>query len=232
MIDFDAFEVLTFDCYGTLIDWESGILAALGPIFDAHGVAPKPGEALELFGALESSIEAGAYREYRVVLMRVLEGLGKRYGFSPSPSQLESFASSVGGWPAFPDTPGALRAFESRYKLAVISNVDDDLFSHSARRLGVSFDWVVTAQQVRSYKPSLENFRRAFQRIGIPPERILHVAQSLFHDIAPAKRLGLSTVWVNRRHGVAGLGATPPARAEPDLEVPDLNTLVQRAGLA
>lgn len=231
MIDFDAFDVLTFDCYGTLIDWESGILAALAPVFDAHRVSPEPDQTLELSGELETVVESGEYVAYRVVLMRVLEGLGAHLGFSPSARELEAFSTSVRDWPAFPDSPGALHVLKSRYKLAVISNIDDELFAHSARRLVVPFDWVVTAQQVRSYKPSLENFRRAFERIGVPPARILHVAQSLFHDIGPARRLGLSTVWVNRRHGKQGFGATTPAHAEPDLEVPDLQTLAQRAGL-
>jgi 2-haloacid dehalogenase len=232
MIDLDAFDVLSFDCYGTLIDWERGILAALAPIFDAHGVVLNPDATLELFGELESAVEAGEYVAYRVVLMRVLEGLGVRLGFLPSARELETFSTSVRDWPAFPDSPGALRRLKSRHKLAIISNIDDDLFAHSARRLEVPFDWVVTAQQIRSYKPSLENFRRAHERIGVAPARILHVAQSLFHDIAPARRLGLSTVWVNRRHGKPGAGATPRAHAEPDLEVPDLQTLAQRAGFA
>jgi 2-haloacid dehalogenase len=190
MIDWDAFDVLSFDCYGTLIDWESGILAALAPAFEAHGVSLESNETLEAFGRLEAAVEAAEYVEYRVVLRRVLEGLGMQLGFSPSARELEAFSTSVRDWPAFPDSVDALRRLKSRYKLAVISNVDDDLFSASARRLEVPFDWVVTAQQVRSYKPSLENFRRAFERIGVAPERILHVAQSLFHDIEPARRLG------------------------------------------
>ena len=107
------------------------------------------------------------------------------------------------------------------------TNIDDDLFAYSARRLGVDLDWVITAQQARSYKPSLNNFRLAFERTGLPPGKILHVAQSLFHDIAPAKSLGLSTVWVNRRHNKPGAGAKPPAEATPDVEVPDLATLAR-----
>jgi 2-haloacid dehalogenase len=231
MIDFDAFEVLTFDCYGTLIDWERGILAALTPILDAHRVSIDPQATLELFGALETKAEAGVYADYPIVLRRVLQGFGERLGFSPSASQLAAFSASIRDWPAFPDSPDALRALASRYRLAVISNIDDESFAHSARKLEVAFDWVVTAQQVGSYKPALENFHRALERIQVPRERVLHVAQSLFHDIKPAHGLGLSTVWVNRRHGMGGFGATPPAQAQPDLEVPDLATLVKRAGL-
>jgi 2-haloacid dehalogenase len=231
MLNFEQFEVLTFDCYGTLIDWESGLWAALSPIFANHRVTVALDSALELYGELESEAERGPYRDYKVVLRTVLEGLGSRLGFTPTPDELERFAVSVKEWPAFPDSPRALRALKTKYKLAIISNIDDDLFASSAQRLQVPFDWVITAQQVKSYKPSLNNFRVAFERLGLPQSRILHVAQSLFHDIAPAKTLGLATVWVNRRHGKAGSGATPPAQAQPDLEVPNLQSLAQRIGL-
>jgi 2-haloacid dehalogenase len=231
MLNFEQFEVLTFDCYGTLIDWESGLWAALSPIFANHRVTVALDSALELYGELESEAERGPYRDYKAVLRTVLEGLGSRLGFTPTPDELERFAVSVKEWPAFPDSPRALRALKTKYKLAIISNIDDDLFASSAQRLQVPFDWVITAQQVKSYKPSLNNFRVAFERLGLPQSRILHVAQSLFHDIAPAKALGLATVWVNRRHGKAGSGATPPAQAQPDLEVPNLQSLAQRIGL-
>ncbi len=228
MIDPAAYEVLTFDCYGTLIDWEQGILNALLPIAAACGATVEPEAALVLFGRLESQVEAGPYVEYRVVLTRVLEGLGAKFGFKPTRAERETFAQSVADWPAFPDSAEALRALAKRYKLAVISNIDDDLFQHSASKLGVKFDWIVTAQQARSYKPSEKNFLRAFERITVPRSRILHVAQSRYHDIAPAKRLGLSTVWVNRRQGKPGEGATPLSDAAPDLEVPDLATLARQ----
>jgi len=231
MIDLDSFDVLSFDCYGTIIDWERGILAALEPVFDAHGVLLPSKETLELFGEFESRLEGGEYMEYRVVLQRVLDAFGARLGFTPSSGEREAFALSVSDWPPFPDSSRALKALHTKYKLAIISNVDDDLFAHSARRLDMTFDWIITAQQVRSYKPSLQNFHRAFERIGVPRARQLHVAQSLFHDIAPAKSLGLSTVWVNRRKAKGGTGATPPASATPDLEVPDLETLASHANV-
>ena len=230
MIDFDSFDVLSFDCYGTIIDWERGILAALEPIFDVHAVSLGSTETLKMFGEFESRLESGEYMEYRVILQRVIDEFGERLGFVPSASEREEFALSVSEWPPFPDSSRALKALQTKYKLAIISNVDDDLFAHSARRLEMTFDWIITAQQVRSYKPSLQNFERAFERIGVPRSRQLHVAQSLFHDIAPAKSLGLSTVWVNRRKG-KGSGATPPASATPDLEVPDLETLARHANV-
>jgi len=231
MLNFDGFEVLTFDCYGTLIDWETGIWGALGGILAGHHVNVTPEQALELYGELEAQAERGAYRDYKSVLRTVLEGFGARFGFAPTASELQRFAASVKDWPAFPDSPRALQALKRKFKLAIVSNIDDDLFAFSAQRLQVQFDWVITAHQVKSYKPSLNNFRFAFDRIGVPQAKILHVAQSLFHDIAPAKTLGLATVWVNRRHDKAGSGATPAAQAQPDLEVPDLQSLARTIGL-
>ncbi len=231
MLNFDRFEVLTFDCYGTLIDWETGLWDALGPILADHRVTVSPDRALELYGALETEAERGPYQDYRSVLRTVLEGLGSRLGFTPTPAERERFAASVKDWPAFPDSPRALQALKTKYKLAIVSNIDDDLFAFSAKKLQVEFDWIVTAQQVGTYKPSPNNFRVAFERIGVPPSRILHVAQSLYHDIAPARSLALASVWVNRRHGKAGSGATPPAQAQPDLEVPDLQSLARTIGL-
>lgn len=231
MLQWDDFEVLTFDCYGTLIDWETGILETLRPIFAAHRIELIRDRALELYGELETEVERGAYREYKTVLRSVLEGLGARFGFVPTADELTRFSMSVKDWPAFPDSAPALQALHRKYRLAIISNIDDDLFAFSARRLQVAFDWIITAQQAKSYKPSLSNFRLAFERIGVPQRRILHVAQSLFHDIAPANVLGLSTVWVNRRHDREGSGATPAAQARPDFEVPDLRTLAVTVGL-
>ncbi len=227
MLNFDDYAVLTFDCYGTLIDWETGIWAALQPILAAHGVSIAPDSALELYGTLESEAERGDYMTYKAVLRTVLHGFGARLGFAATEAELDSFAHSVADWPAFPDSPAALAKLHTKYKLAVVSNVDDDLFAHSARRLGVNFDWVITAEQVKSYKPALPHFHEAFQRTGLPRAQILHVAQSLFHDIVTAKSLGLSTVWVNRRHAQGGSGATPPTEATPDLEVPDLAALAR-----
>ena len=231
-MNFGSFDWLTFDCYGTLIDWESGILAALRPLLLRHGVAIDDEETLGLFASVESSVEADRYRPYREILAEVVDGFGRELNFAPSDSDRESLAESVIDWPPFADTVQALETLKGRYRLAVISNIDDDLFAHSERKLGVEFDEVVTAQQVGSYKPSLENFSVAFRRLGRGPDGILHIAQSLYHDIAPARLLGLSCVWVNRRAGKTGPGATAPATAEPDLEVPDLKTLTELMGLA
>jgi 2-haloacid dehalogenase len=232
-IDFGAFEALTFDCYGTLIDWETGILAALRPVLLAHGVAGasvSDDALLERFGAHESAVEAGPYRRYREVLGEVLGRLGSDLGFVPAAGESAAFGASVGEWPPFPDSSAALASLQRRLRLGVITNCDDDLFAASAERLGIAFDWVVTAQQVHAYKPNLRNFEVAFGVLGLPRDRILHVAQSLFHDHVPAKALGLTTVWVDRRGGRPGGGATPPAPdVAPDLTVPDMATLASLA---
>ena len=183
-------------------------------------------EILEHYATFESEAEAGEFAGYRTILKTVVKKFGTRFGFSPTEEELEDFPDSMRNWVPFEDTVNALESLASHYKLAVISNVDRDLFSYSAQHLKVPFDWVITADQVGSYKPSLRNFEFAFDKLGARPTRILHVAQSLYHDHVPAKQLGLATVWVNRRRGLAGGGATPSATASPDLEVPDLRSLV------
>ncbi len=163
--------------------------------------------------------------KYKDILRQIVERFGHRLGFIPTPSELDCLVDSLGDWRPFPDTVSALQALKEKFKLAAISNIDDDLFASSAKLLKVEFDWVITAEQAKSYKPSLEVFQFALRKIGVPPARVPHVAQSLYHDIAPARRMGLATVWVNRRRGREGFGATPPASAHPDLEVPDLTAL-------
>lgn len=226
MLNWNDFRVLTFDCYGTLIDWESGILNALKPVFIAHQVKISQDDALALFGELESAEEQD-YKPYFRVLENVLAEMGKRLGFQPSRDELRAFGQSVADWQPFPDTVDALYRLKQKYKVCVLSNVDDDLFAHSARKLQVVFDDVITAQQCKSYKPSLNNFRVAETRVGVPKTEWLHVAQSLFHDIAPAKQLGLNTVWVNRRWNKPGSGATVPTEATPDVEVHTLMELAE-----
>lgn len=230
-LDFDAFDVLTFDCYGTLIDWEAGLLAAMRPPLAAHGLGVDASDdhLLEVFARHEAEAEAGPYRPYREVLADVLTVMIRHGGAEPTPEELAAFGGSVADWPAFPDSAAALARLHGRFKLGVITNCDDDLFAASEARLGTKFDWVVTAQQARRYKPNPRGFELMFERVGLPPARILHVAQSLFHDHVTAKRLGLSTVWVDRRGERPGSGATPPAEATPDLRVPDMATLADVA---
>jgi 2-haloacid dehalogenase len=228
-IDFSNYDALTFDCYGTLIDWETGILTGLRLVLVAHDVERGDDELLEAYARHEARLEAGPYLPYREVLAGSLRGLAEELGFTPSDDEVLGFSRSVGNWPAFGDSAEALQQLEQRFRLGVITNCDDDLFAASNRRLGVEFDWIITAQQAQSYKPALRNFELAFERIGVARERILHVAQSLFHDHVPAKQLGMTTVWINRRAGREGFGATPPASAEPDLSVPDMRTFADLA---
>jgi 2-haloacid dehalogenase len=235
MMDLGDNEVISFDCYGTLIDWESGIVSGLRPVLENHGVEATNDEILDLHAQTEHKLQAtskrGGYVKYRDVLGEEVREAGKRWGFEPDPSEIRALPDSLRHWRPFPDTVAALRALKERYKLAIISNVDDGLFALTACHLEVEFDWIITAEQAGTYKPSSNNFEVALERIGVAPDKLLHAAESLFHDIVPAKELGLSTVWVNRRAGKEGSGATPQARAEPDLEVPDLRTLVSAAGL-
>jgi 2-haloacid dehalogenase len=227
MLDFSRYSTLTFDCYGTLIDWETGIVNALEPLLERYAIELNDDALLELFGELESDIEAGPYLPYREVLATVATRLGERLGFTPTAEECAAFGDSVGDWPPFPDTVSALQELARHFKLVIISNVDDDLFARSAEHLGVEFHAVITAQQVGSYKPNRRNFEFALRKLAIPQEQILHVAQSLFHDIEPANAAGFTTVWVNRRHDRSGFGATPPASATPALEVPNMATLAQ-----
>ena len=228
-IDYRTFDALTFDCYGTLIDWEAGLLAGLRTFLDPVGVTASDDEVLDRYAATEAELERGPYLTYREILGRCLTAVGAAYGHVPTTADVDAFGGSVADWPAFPDSAAALTRLATRFKLGVLTNCDDDLFAASNRRLGVTFDWVVTAQQARGYKPRIANFELAFKRIGLPRRRILHVAQSLFHDHVPAKQLGLTTVWIDRRHGRPGSGATPPAAARPDAVFTDMASFAEAA---
>ena len=229
MLNFAQYRLVSFDCYGTLIDWETGIFSALRPILAAHGKTIADAELLRLYAELESEAQQGEFHPYREVLQSVVRGFGKHLGFNPTDSQIRSLPESLASWTPFPDTIAALGKLKQRYKLAVISNVDDDLFAPTARRLQIPFDYVITAQQARAYKPSLQMFKPAQQRTGVAPGQWLHVAQSVYHDVIPARSLGISTVWVkkkkNRPSTRPGSGAAKAATAQPDLEVPNLETL-------
>ena len=217
---YEDFDVLTFDCYGTLIDWESGIVAATRFQLGDAAASIADEDLLAAFAAVEHEAEV-PYKSYREVLALSLRGMGERLGVAVGDAQAAGFGSSVGQWPAFPDSGDALRRLQERFKLAVITNCDDDLFAQSERPLGVSFDYVITAQQAGSYKPDHANFLLAFERIDEPRDRILHVAQSLFHDHVPAKALGMKSVWIDRRQGRGG-GASIEVVSHPDATFPSM----------
>ena len=206
-IDASKYATLTFDCYGTLIDWESGITGYLQPLLARYDVHVIDEFLLEAFAELEPQLQAegGAYRE---VLARLLQRLGERLAFQPKPEELAGFAGSIAHWPAFDDTVEALAALAGHFELAVVSNIDDDLFAHSAKHLQAPFAHVVTAQQAQAYKPNPKVFDLALSQVKAP---VLHVAQSRFHDIVPATAAGLDTVWINR----PSKGAAKPVQASP-----------------
>jgi 2-haloacid dehalogenase len=205
-----SFEVVSFDCYGTLIDWESGILAAMQPVIARHELVAGPDDVLLAYARAESAVEAGPYKPYREVLRRTFAAMAKDLGFAPQAGELETLVEALPSWEPFPDTVAGLRALQAMgHRLAVISNVDDDLFAGTARVLQVQFDAVVTAAQARCYKPGEAIFARAFEVMGVAPSRMLHAASSRYHDIVPAKRLGMQTVHVVRDGGRGSVGATP-----------------------
>jgi 2-haloacid dehalogenase len=229
MRDFAEFQVLTFDCYGTLIDWESGLFAALRPILARHGKNLSDARLLELYGELEAREEQGEFRPYREVLQSVVRAFGQRLQFSPTEAECRALQDSVADWKPFADTVPALGQLKAHYRLGILSNIDDDLFAATGKKLEVKFDLVVTAQQAGAYKPSQKFFRVAQERTGVSPEHWLHVGQSIYHDVIPAQALGLSTVWVKRPSPRMGVGAVKAAAGKPDWEVPDMKTLADLA---
>ena len=237
MPDVTKFNTLTFDCYGTLIDWERGIIAELRPWLDRNGRRDLDDNAiLEIFGTTEAACEAetpGAL--YPEILAAVHRRLADIWGIKASAAEAAEFSQSVGRWPAFADSATSLQYLKRYYKLVILSNVDRASFARSNEKLGVAFDRIITAQDVGSYKPSLRNFEYALadleRTFGTRKMDILHTAQSIFHDVVPARAVGLSTMWINRRKAVGGWGATPAPQAEgaatrPDLEVASMADFV------
>ena len=220
MGEFERFRALSFDCYGTLIDWEAGIAAELEPWARHHGITAGRDDLLAAFAGAETDVQ----REqpsllYPKVLELVLDRIAARYAANATPAEREAFGASVGNWPAFPDSPDALTRLKRRYRLIILSNVDRRSFAASNERLGVDFDLIVTAQDVGAYKPSPASFPAllaAIPTIGVDRDELLHVAQSLYHDHEPARAVGLPSVWIDRRHGQDGFGATPAPRSIDD----------------
>jgi len=232
MLSFEPFTHLSFDCYGTLIDWESGILDAVSPALRDQGVELSDADILSRYAYWEAELESDdPFRTYREILCGVWENMVREAGLTMESSAPTLIVDSLPKWRPFPDTIDALARLASRFKLVILSNVDDDLFAETSESLPVDFAAVITAEQVGSYKPSLDNFRFALSRLGIESGQLLHVAQSIYHDHVPAKQLGWSTVRINRASARPGVGVAPSATAQPDLEVPDLASLADRAGV-
>jgi 2-haloacid dehalogenase len=234
-MNLSSFKVLSFDCYGTLIDWESGIVTALQPLIRRAKVSLGDEIILTRFAAYESAQQAATPdMRYAELLSMVHARLAKDWGVSDDVAEDRRFGASVGDWPAFPDTVAALRALQERYRLVILSNVDRDSFRSSNDRLGITFDGIHTAQDVGSYKPDPRNFSWLVDRLaeqGFEKSDILHVAQSLYHDHAPANAIGLASAWIDRRRDAAGWGATmpPPADVRYDYRFESLAALAEHA---
>jgi 2-haloacid dehalogenase len=222
MMKLTDFEALTFDCYGTLIDWEAGMLASLEPLAARSGRARSRQEILEAYAAHEHVQELSTPgMKYSQLLAVVYKRMAENWGAPAAWDECVAFGRSLRDWPAFPDSAEALRYLKGHYRLYVLSNVDNESFSYSNAKLGVQFDGVMTAEDIGSYKPSLRNFEYLLERLasqGIRREQILHVAQSLLHDHKPANELGLASCWINRQHDRAGFGATGNPGAMPRLD--------------
>src|SRR5687767_10185537 len=204
------YDVLTFDCYGTLVDWERGIADAFAGAARGDGVALDRAALLAAYHEIEPVVQAERYRAYREVLALTARRVAERVGWRMAAGRETFLPESLPAWPAFPDTNGALRRLaEAGHRLAILSNVDDDLLAGTLRHLDVSFEFVVTAQQVGAYKPAPAHFEAARKRIG--GARWLHVAQSYVHDIVPARRLGIPSAWINRKREPARGAGRPDA---------------------
>jgi 2-haloacid dehalogenase len=227
------FSALTFDCYGTLIDWETGISEALAPWLVRAGVSLGRDQILAAFAEAESAQQAATpSMRYPELLAAVHRGLAERFGIAPDPKAAENFGASVGTWPAFADSADALAYLKQRYRLVILSNVDRALFAQSNASLGVTFDAVYTAEDIGSYKPDPRNFGYLLGHLaeqGIGKEQILHTAESLHHDHIPAKRIGLATCWIHRRAGKEGHGATrvPDTAVQPDFRFESLAAMAE-----
>jgi 2-haloacid dehalogenase len=217
------FKVLTFDCYGTLIDWETGIWNALQPLISAGGLKLDREEALARFGKLESELEeTGPSLRYSTLLAAVHARLARDLGVNIHADLNERFGGSVPDWPAFPDSAEALAYLKRHYRLVILSNVDRTSFAASNRKLGVTFNAIYTAEDIGSYKPDPRNFAHLLAHLeadlGLKPGDVLHTAQSLFHDHVPAERVGLARAWIDRRFGMAGSGATQIPANQPKVD--------------
>jgi 2-haloalkanoic acid dehalogenase type II len=213
-MDLSRIQALSFDCYGTLIDWETGIWEALQPWVARTSLQLDREALLAQFGGVETIVETQQPDlRYPLVLAETLRRMAENLGVDVTDDELAAFGASVGNWPAFPDSAGALRRLRERFKLIILSNVDRASFAKSNTKLGVDFDLIITAEDVGAYKPSQRNFDRLFAEIGsigVSKDDLVHVAESLFHDHGPAQANHLASVWIHRRHAKEGSGATHP----------------------
>jgi 2-haloacid dehalogenase len=228
------FKALTFDCYGTLIDWETGILSGLRLLVEKADITLTRDQILEIFAQNESAQEVETpAMPYSQLLSIVYKRIARTWGVAVTNEQANSFGASIPDWPEFSDSVSALQYLKKHYKLVILSNVDRISFRASNTRLQVAFDAVYTAQDIESYKPSPRNFeymlRRLRQDFALEKTDVLHTAQSLFHDHAPANKFGLASAWIDRRHAETGWGATqrPPGTPRYDFRFESMAALVE-----
>ncbi|HEY0912133.1 MAG TPA: HAD-IA family hydrolase [Bradyrhizobium sp.] len=230
MIDFGRFKACTFDCYGTLIDWDTGIAELVRPWLDEMHSQVPPDLVVSTFALMQARHQqARPALLYPDVLRRSWRDIEEQFGWDENPARATAFAQSVPSWPPFSDTVESLRYLARHYRLGILSNVDNASLAGTLKRLDVPMAFTVTAEDVGCYKPGLAHFEVAFARLsecGIHKDEILHIAQSKHHDMVPGRHLGLATVWVNRRYGKKGTGATLAATAEPTLTVNSLAEFV------
>lgn len=230
MLDFDKYKILTFDCYGTLIDWETGIAKIVGPwLVEMQENVPMD-LILSSFALHQAKHQAvRPTLLYTELLRRVWADIEGTFGWEHNPERADAFAHGAGEWEPFGDTVESLRYLSKFYKLAILSNVDNPTLKRSLVKLEVPFEFTVTAEDVNSYKPGAPHYERAFELLearGLSKSDVLHVAQSKHHDIKPGREFGLDTAWINRRHGKKGTGATLSTEAEPDLAVTSMAEFV------
>lgn len=215
------FTTLTFDCYGTLIDWESGMVKALEPLAARAARALTRDEILEAHARHESSQQVWTpAKRYSDLLAVVYKRLAEEWRVTATWDECQAYGNSIGDWPAFPDTVEALRYLKQHYKLVILSNVDNASFTRSNAKLGVMFDAIYTAEDIGSYKPLSRNFEYMLDKLGtlgVAKGQILHTAESLFHDHVPANQAGLTSCWIHRRHESGGFGATMKPNATPTI---------------
>ncbi len=204
--------IISFDCYGTIIDWEEGITVAFEKLLKRRGMEVSSEELLSRYAKIEAELE-NSYRPYREILREVAVKLARSFGVELSKDEKNVLVSSLPSWPPFPDSRDALLKIKEKGKIAIISNIDNALIEKTVKNLGVDFDFIITAEMAGAYKPSLKIFELAHSIFKVPKSRWIHVAQSIYHDIRPAKSYGITAVWIRRR----GYGATLPISGTPDL---------------
>ena len=219
---------ITFDCFGTLIDWESGIHQFVHAWLERHGRSDSRANMLLHYAAFEPEAQLGQYRSYREILAAVMHRFAHEYRIDLAAGEEHQLAESIRNWPPFPDTADALRRLAASYGIIILTNIDRDLFEGTRVQLPPVLSGVITSEDVQSYKPAHRHFLAAFDAYRCGPENIVHAAESLYHDIMPCKELGIPHVWVNRRGKVMGAGATRSALVQPDAEVGSLTELADR----